>query len=73
YKPKIVRGYRWNIYTGDVILKSHTDLNSNVGDWIFVFYEPEKIKPGDNIIINPNGRKILAMIKVHLDKNILDP
>lgn len=70
YKPKIVRGYRWNIYTGDVILKSHTDLNSEVGDWIFVFYEPEKIKPGDNIIINPNGRKILAMIKVHLDKDI---
>ena len=70
YKPKIVRGYRWNIYTESIILKTHTDLNSNVGDWIFVYYEPKKIKQGDDIIDDPSREKILAMIKVHFDKDV---
>ena len=70
YKPKIVRAYRWNIYTKSVILKTHTDLNSKVGDWIFVFYEPKKIKQNDEVRVDPSGDKILAMIKVHFDKDI---
>ncbi len=70
YKPKIVRGYRWNVYTGNVILKPHTDLGSEVGDWIFVFYEPKKIIQSNEVIVDSSGDKILAMIKVHLDKDI---
>lgn len=70
YKPKVVRGYRWNIYTSDIILKSHQDIKSRVGDWIFVFYEPKKIKSSNDIIVDPSGEKILAMIKIHLDRDI---
>ena len=68
YEPKTVRGYRWNIYVESVVLKTHTDLNS-VGDWIFVL-RPKKLKKNDEVIVDPNGDKILAMIKVHFDKDI---